>query len=105
MNVATLLRWMIVAYQWVVSPILGPRCRYLPGCSDYAAEAIARHGAVAGVWLAARRLARCHPWGGHGFDPVPEHLDDRPSLGHHQDHRHESRRACPSARRPHPESS
>lgn len=47
-------------------------CRYLPTCSQYAIEALTRHGAAKGSWLAARRLARCHPWGGHGADPVPE---------------------------------
>ena len=47
-------------------------CRYLPSCSQYAVEALTRHGAARGSWLAARRLARCHPWGGHGADPVPE---------------------------------
>lgn len=47
-------------------------CRYWPSCSVYAAEALERHGAARGSWLAARRLGRCHPWGGHGVDPVPE---------------------------------
>ncbi|MDE2802601.1 MAG: membrane protein insertion efficiency factor YidD [Chloroflexota bacterium] len=58
-------------YRSFVSPVLGCRCRYLPTCSEYAEEAIEAHGAVRGGWLALRRLARCTPWGGHGFDPVP----------------------------------
>jgi putative membrane protein insertion efficiency factor len=69
--VSVLLRGLIRLYQLFVSPLLPPGCRYLPSCSDYAAEAIATHGAVAGTILAARRLLRCHPWGGSGFDPVP----------------------------------
>jgi uncharacterized protein len=65
------LRGLIRLYQLFISPLLLPRCRYLPSCSDYAAEAIATHGAVTGSLLALRRLLRCHPWGGSGFDPVP----------------------------------
>lgn len=65
------LRLLIRFYQLAISPLLLPRCRYLPTCSDYAAEAIAAHGAGAGMLLALRRLLRCHPWGGSGFDPVP----------------------------------
>lgn len=67
-----LLRGLIRGYQLLVSPMLGPSCRYLPSCSDYAAEAIERHGPLAGTWLALKRLARCHPWGRSGYDPVPE---------------------------------
>jgi putative membrane protein insertion efficiency factor len=67
-----LLRGAIRFYKLFVSPLLPPACRYLPTCSDYAAEAIEKHGALRGTWLAARRLARCHPWGGSGYDPVPE---------------------------------
>jgi uncharacterized protein len=67
-----LLRGLIRSYQLFLSPILPPACRYLPSCSDYAAEAIEKHGALAGTWLAMRRLGRCHPWGGSGYDPVPE---------------------------------
>jgi putative membrane protein insertion efficiency factor len=47
-------------------------CRYVPSCSSYALEALETHGAVRGTWLATRRVLRCHPWGGHGYDPVPE---------------------------------
>lgn len=63
----------IRAYKVVVSPYLAAgSCRFTPSCSDYAAQAIAVHGAVRGSWLAVRRLARCRPWGGHGFDPIPQ---------------------------------
>jgi uncharacterized protein len=65
------LRGLIRLYQLLISPLLLPRCRYLPSCSDYAAEAIATHGAATGSLLALRRLLRCHPWGSSGFDPVP----------------------------------
>ncbi len=66
-----LLRGLIRAYQLLLSPVMGPNCRYLPTCSDYAAEAIHHHGTLRGVGLAARRLLSCHPWGGSGYDPVP----------------------------------
>src|SRR5690606_27805775 len=62
---------LIRAYQLTLSPWLGRHCRFEPTCSAYAAEAIARHGAARGSALAARRLARCHPWGSSGYDPVP----------------------------------
>jgi uncharacterized protein len=65
------LRGAVRAYQLFVSPLLPPSCRFLPSCSEYAIEAIARHGALRGMNLALRRLARCHPWGGSGYDPVP----------------------------------
>ncbi|MGH1482704.1 MAG: membrane protein insertion efficiency factor YidD [Geminicoccales bacterium] len=67
-----LLSLPIWAYRWLISPLIGPRCRYLPTCSDYALDALAQHGAIKGGWLTIRRVARCHPFGGHGFDPVPE---------------------------------
>nr|WP_240895321.1 membrane protein insertion efficiency factor YidD [Kineococcus siccus] len=58
-------------YQLVVSPWLGPTCRFYPSCSSYAVDALRTHGAVRGTWLAARRLLRCHPWNPGGVDPVP----------------------------------
>ncbi len=65
------LRGLIRLYQLVLSPLIGPTCRYLPTCSDYAMEAIETHGAARGVALAARRVLSCHPLGGSGLDPVP----------------------------------
>ncbi len=59
------------AYQWFISPLLGPNCRYEPTCSAYAIEALQDHGLLRGGWLTMRRLLRCHPWGGSGYDPVP----------------------------------
>jgi uncharacterized protein len=72
-------RWLIRAYQLLISPLLPLSCRYLPTCSDYAIEALAVHGALRGGGLALRRLARCHPWGGYGYDPVPPPRDAEPS--------------------------
>ena len=68
---AIMVKGIIRFYQLFISPALGPRCRYLPTCSDYALEAIELHGPIAGSWLAIKRIARCHPWGSSGFDPVP----------------------------------
>jgi hypothetical protein len=62
---------LIYLYQITLAPFLGGRCRFFPSCSAYAAEALATHGALRGSWLAAKRLARCHPLGGHGIDLVP----------------------------------
>jgi hypothetical protein len=62
---------LIRGYQKFISPGLPPACRFYPSCSQYAIEAIARHGALRGSWLAARRLARCHPFHPGGVDPVP----------------------------------
>lgn len=68
---ARLARLPIHAYRYLLSPLLPPTCRYQPTCSAYALEALERHGAVVGSWLALRRVLRCHPLGGSGFDPVP----------------------------------
>lgn len=64
---------ILIAKGWQKGPsrILPPSCRYMPSCSAYAIEALSRYGAVRGGWLAVRRIARCHPFGGHGYDPVP----------------------------------
>jgi putative membrane protein insertion efficiency factor len=62
---------VVRSYQLILSPLLPPSCRFTPSCSAYAHEALLRHGALRGSWLAARRLARCHPWNPGGFDPVP----------------------------------
>jgi uncharacterized protein len=62
---------LIQFYQLVISPWLGPKCRYQPTCSHYALIAFKKYGVLKGFWLAAKRIARCHPWGGSGWDPVP----------------------------------
>ena len=58
-------------YQKFISPLTPPSCRYTPTCSQYAVEALRKHGPLKGMYLAVRRILRCHPWGGHGYDPVP----------------------------------
>jgi uncharacterized protein len=64
--------WALIrAYQLILSPFVGPACRFAPSCSDYALTAIVRYGLLKGSILAIRRLLRCHPWGGSGYDPVP----------------------------------
>jgi len=71
---ASALRLPILAYRYSLSMLLGRRCRFLPTCSDFADEAIARHGAWVGGWMAAGRICRCNPWGDDGYDPVPREL-------------------------------
>ena len=66
-----LLLALIRLYQLCISPLIPPRCRYTPTCSQYAIEAVSKYGAIKGGWLTLKRLARCHPWGGCGYDPVP----------------------------------
>ncbi|MDE6383516.1 MAG: membrane protein insertion efficiency factor YidD [Paramuribaculum sp.] len=66
-----LLTLPIHFYRYCISPLTPASCRFTPTCSEYAIEAIMRHGAIKGIWLALRRICRCHPWGGSGYDPVP----------------------------------
>jgi putative membrane protein insertion efficiency factor len=67
------LLFLIRLYQYAISPLMGPsKCRYVPTCSQYAIEALKRHGVLRGTWLSLKRILRCAPWGGHGHDPVPD---------------------------------
>lgn len=61
----------ILFYKACISPLTPPSCRFTPSCSQYALEAIKKHGPFKGLWLAVKRICRCHPWGGCGYDPVP----------------------------------
>ena len=73
--IGKLLSWPLLGLVWIyrrlISPLLGVNCRFEPSCSAYAEQALREHGGLRGGWLAIRRICRCHPWGGSGFDPVP----------------------------------
>ena len=71
---------LIKLYQWIISPILGPKCRFTPSCSHYTLEALKKYGIFKGSWLGIKRISRCHPWGGHGYDPVPERGEARRAI-------------------------
>ena len=76
------LSWPLIGlvrlYRVAISPWLGMNCRFQPSCSEYAIEALQIHGVFRGSWLAAKRIGRCHPWGGSGYDPVPDDKHDGP---------------------------
>ena len=62
---------LIRGYQLIISPLLGSNCRFMPTCSDYAMESLRSHGLIKGIYLTVKRIGKCHPWGGHGYDPIP----------------------------------
>jgi putative membrane protein insertion efficiency factor len=80
--IGKLLAWPLLGIVWIysytISPLLGANCRFEPTCSAYAKEALQKYGGIRGGWLALRRIGRCHPWGGSGYDPLPviEESDD-----------------------------
>lgn len=80
-----LLAWPLLAlvglYRLAISPWLGNNCRFQPSCSEYALEALREHGAFRGGWLTIKRIGRCHPWGGSGYDPVPKKDNDDAEAG------------------------
>ena len=73
------LIWLVQFYRYAISPMLPPRCRFTPTCSEYACEAIERYGPVKGVALAIRRVGKCHPWHPGGYDPIPHPTDNHRS--------------------------
>ena len=75
--IAKLLRFLVRCYRLLVSPVMPPACRFYPSCSEYAEEALCRHGAWRGGWLTAGRILRCGPWHDGGYDPVPEQIATR----------------------------
>ena len=62
---------LIRGYQLIISPLLGSNCRFMPTCSEYAMESLRSHGLIKGCYLTIKRIGKCHPWGGHGYDPIP----------------------------------
>lgn len=78
---ATILKVPVLAYRYLLSPVLPASCRFHPSCSAYALEALDAHGAIRGTWLTLRRIVRCHPWNEGGLDPVPPPADSRPTGG------------------------
>ena len=78
MNIFTLLLIKFIKiYKYLVSPMIGPSCRYLPTCSDYSIEALKNYGFVKGLLLSLKRIMSCHPWGNSGFDPVKKEIEEK----------------------------
>lgn len=75
LHIKKAINWVLIFlvrfYQYGISPIFPPSCRYTPTCSNYSVQALKKHGPFKGGWYALKRIASCHPWGGHGYDPVP----------------------------------
>ncbi|MDR1780580.1 MAG: membrane protein insertion efficiency factor YidD [Tannerella sp.] len=69
--IVKILLMPIYFYKYCISPLTPASCRYTPTCSEYAVQALTKHGALKGLWLTVKRISRCHPWGGRGYDPVP----------------------------------
>ncbi len=67
----------IKLYQILISPILGQNCRYLPTCSEYTVQSLQKHGIIKGLELSIKRISKCHPWGSHGYDPVPKKIKEK----------------------------
>ena len=72
-----ILIFIIKIYQYLISPLLGSRCRFLPTCSEYSAQSIREHGVIKGIALSLKRISKCHPWGSHGYDPVPKKVEEK----------------------------
>ena len=66
---------IIKSYQFFISPFLGQNCRYLPTCSEYSIESFKKFGLLKGLFLSLKRISKCHPWGNHGYDPVPKKIE------------------------------
>ena len=83
--IGKVLAWPLLGLVWIyryaISPLVGANCRYQPTCSEYAAEALRTYGAFRGGWLAVKRISRSHPWGGSGYDPVPDDCDNEHEAG------------------------
>ena len=76
-SIAYILVFLIKSYQLLISPLLGQNCRYLPTCSEYSAQSIRENGVIKGIALSLKRISKCHPWGSHGYDPVPKKVEEK----------------------------